>query len=84
MVSAGYFLYVGRGTWHTYKNVGTGRAMHLDMLTPAGFEKFFEEVSVPALDRSSPPHFEEEDPDRILLIAPKYGLEIRRPCETRS
>ena len=83
-VSAGYFVYARKGTWHTYKNVGTRPARHLEMITPAGIEKFFEEVSVPALDRSSPPPFEEEDLDRILSIAPKYGLEIRRPSETRS
>ena len=83
-VSAGYFLYVGRGTWHTYKNVGTRPARHLEMITPAGIEKFFEEVSVPALDRSSPPPFEEEDLDRILSIAPKYGLEIWPPSDMDS
>jgi hypothetical protein len=54
------------------------------MITPAGIEQFFEEVSVPALDRSSPPPFEEEDLDRILSIAPKYGLEIRPPSETHN
>jgi mannose-6-phosphate isomerase-like protein (cupin superfamily) len=81
-VSAGYFLYVGRGTWHTYKNVGTRPARHLEMITPAGIERFFEEVSVPALDTSSPPPFDKEDLDKILSIAPKYGLEIRPIPET--
>ena len=83
-VSAGYLLYVGRGTWHTYKNVGTGPARHLAMLTPAGIERFFEEVSVPVLDKSSPPSFEEEDLDKILSIAPKYGLAIRPPSEMHN
>jgi quercetin dioxygenase-like cupin family protein len=82
VVSAGYFLYVSRGTWHTYKNVGTRPARHLEMLTPAGIEQFFEEVSVPALDTSSPPPFEKEDLDKILSIAPKYGLEIRPTPES--
>jgi mannose-6-phosphate isomerase-like protein (cupin superfamily) len=84
VVGAGYFLYVGRGHWHTYENVGTGPARHLEMITPAGIEKFFEEVSVPALEGSSPPPFEEGDLERILSIAPKYGLEIRPPSQTRS
>ena len=84
VVGTGYFLYVGKGTWHSYKNVGTGPARHLEMITPAGIEKFFEEVSVPAVDRSSPPPFEEEDLDRILSTAPKYGLEIRPPTETHN
>jgi hypothetical protein len=50
---------------------------------PAGIEKFFEEVSVPALDRSSPPPGEQEDLDRIMASAPKYGVEIRLPSETQ-
>jgi quercetin dioxygenase-like cupin family protein len=83
-VSAGYFVYAGRGTWHTYKNVGTRPARHLAMLTPAGIEKFFEEVSVPALDKSSPPSFEEGDLNRVLSIAPKYGLAIRPPSEMHN
>ena len=83
-VSAGYFVYAGKGTWHTYKNVGTRPARHLAMLTPAGIEKFFEEVSVPALDKSSPPSFEEGDLNRVLSIAPKYGLAIRPPSEMHN
>jgi quercetin dioxygenase-like cupin family protein len=82
VVSAGYLLYVGRETWYAYRNVGTSSARHLKILTPAGIEKFFEEVSVPAQDRSSPPPFEEEDLERILSVAPKYGLEIQTPSET--
>lgn len=83
-VSAGYFVYAGKGTWHTYKNVGTRPARHLEMLTPAGIEKFFEEVSVPAQDKSSPPPFEEGDLNRVLSIAPKYGLAIRPPSEMHT
>jgi mannose-6-phosphate isomerase-like protein (cupin superfamily) len=82
VVGAGYFLYVGRGHWHTYENAGTGPARHLEMITPAGIEKFFEEVSVPTMDRSSPPPFGQEDLDRLVASAPKYGLEIRYPSET--
>jgi mannose-6-phosphate isomerase-like protein (cupin superfamily) len=77
---AGSFLYVPRGTLHTYRNVGTGPARYLGMVTPAGLEKFFEEVSVPATsDRTSPPPFEQEDLDRLLAVAPTYGLEILPP-----
>jgi mannose-6-phosphate isomerase-like protein (cupin superfamily) len=81
-VSAGSWLVVPRGTLHTYKNTGTRAARYLGVLTPAGIERFFEEVSMPALDRSSPPPFDQEDLDRLLASAPKYGLEIRLPSET--
>jgi hypothetical protein len=53
----------------------------MGVLAAGGIEKFFEEVSVPALDRSSPAPFEEEDLDKILSIAPKYGLEIWPPTK---
>ena len=81
-VSAGSWLVVPRGTLHTYKNTGTRAAIYLGVLTPAGIEKFFEEVSVPAMDRTSPPPFDQEDLDMLLASAPKYGLEIRLPSET--
>ena len=80
-VSAGSWLVVPKGTLHTFKNTGTRPARYLQVLTPAGIEKFFEEVSVPALDGSSPPPFEQEDLDRLLATAPKFGLEIRPPSE---
>jgi mannose-6-phosphate isomerase-like protein (cupin superfamily) len=81
-VGAGSWLFVQKGTLHTYKNSGTQPAKYLGVLTPAGIEKFFEEVSVPAVDRSSPPPFDQEDLDRLLASASKYGLEIRLPSET--
>jgi mannose-6-phosphate isomerase-like protein (cupin superfamily) len=79
VVSAGSWLVVPKGTLHTYKNTGTRPARYLGVLTPGGIERFFEEVSVPAMDRTSPPPFEQEDLDRLLASAPKYGLEIRLP-----
>ena len=81
-VSAGSWLVVPKGTLHTYKNTGTRPARYLGVLTPAGIEKFFEEVSVPAMDRTSPPPYEQEDLDRLLASAPKYGLEVRLPSQT--
>jgi len=80
-VGAGSCLYVRKGTLHTYRNVGTQPARYLGVLAPAGIERFFEEVSVPAMDSSSPPPFEQEDLDRLLAIAPKFGLEIKPPSE---
>jgi mannose-6-phosphate isomerase-like protein (cupin superfamily) len=82
-VSAGYWLVVPKGTLHTYKNTGTRPARYLGVLTPGGIEKFFEEVSVPAMDRSSyPPPFDQGALDRLIASAPKYGLEIKLPSET--
>jgi hypothetical protein len=48
-------------------------------MVPAGLEGFFEEVGKPGSDVSSPPPFEGEDIERLLAVAPKYGVEILPP-----
>lgn len=80
-VTAGSIVYGPRGILHTYKNVGTEPSRMLVTITPAGFEKFFEEVGEPATDPSSPPPFGQEEIERLLATAPKYGMEIPPPPE---
>ena len=74
--SAGSFVYLPKGIRHAYKNVGTGPARFLTLIVPGGLEKFFEEVDKPGTDLSTPPPFEEEDIERFLALAPRYGAEI--------
>jgi len=50
-------------------------------MVPAGLEKLFAEVGKPGSDVSSPPPLEEEDIDKLLAVAPKYGAEILLPSE---
>lgn len=71
----GSFVYVPRGTAHSFKNVGkkTGRAV--TFVTPGGFETFFEEAGQPATDLSTPPA-EPGDLAMILGIAKKHHCEI--------
>ena len=76
---AGSFVHLPRSVLHSYQNVGTAPARFLTLMVPAGLEKFFEEVGKPGTDLSSPPPFEEEDIDRLLAAAPKYGVEIPSP-----
>ncbi len=78
---AGSFVHLLKGVLHSYQNVGTGPARFLTLMVPAGLEKFFEEVGKPGTDPSSPPPFEEEDIDKLLAAAPKYGVEIPPPPE---
>src|SRR5829696_4035587 len=78
---AGSFVHLPKGVLHSYQNVGTGTARFLTLMVPAGLEKYFEEVGKPGSDVSSPPPFEEEDIDRLLAAAPKYGAEILLPSE---
>lgn len=78
---AGAFIHLPKGILHSYQNVGTGPARFLTLMVPAGLEKFFEEVGKPGTDLSSPPQFDEEDIDKLLAVAPKYGVEIPPPTE---
>ena len=77
----GSFVHLPKGVLHSYRNVGSTPARFLTLMVPAGLEKYFEEVGKPGSDISSPPPFEEEDIDRLLAAAPKYGAEIRVPAE---
>jgi len=76
---AGSFIHLPKGVWHAYKNVGMRPARFLTLMVPTGVEKLFEEVGKPATDPFSPPPFEEEDIERFLAAAPKYGVEILSP-----
>ncbi len=75
--TAGSFVYIPKGTLHTFKNIGTSQGRFLVVITPAGFEKFFEEIGEPAIDKSSPPPFNQATVEKLLTIAPKYHLEVR-------
>jgi quercetin dioxygenase-like cupin family protein len=75
--TAGSFVYIPKGALHTFKNVGTSQGRLLVIITPAGFEKLFEEIGEPAIDKSSPPPFNPATVEKLLALAPKYHLEIR-------
>jgi quercetin dioxygenase-like cupin family protein len=79
--SVGSFVHLPKDIPHAYENVGTGPARFLTLMVPAGVEKFFEEVGKPGEDVSSPPPFEQEDIEKFLAVAPKYGAEILLPPE---
>src|SRR5919199_5796962 len=56
ITKAGSFVYVARGTVHSFTNVGETPGRILVLSTPAGgTERFFFEVGEPAIDKSSPP-----------------------------
>ena len=76
---AGSVVYGPRNVPHTFKNVGDTLARMLAFVTPAGLEKFLEEVGEEATDQSSPAPFGQEQIERLLAVAPKYGIEIPPP-----
>ncbi|HEU4390343.1 MAG TPA: cupin domain-containing protein [Blastocatellia bacterium] len=70
--TAGAFVLVPRGTVHTFSKGGTSSAKILVIISPAGFEKFFEEIAGPP------------DLEKIVALAPKYNLEIVGPAPGQS
>jgi len=71
---AGTFALVPRGTVHTFSNPGLGPARLLVIISPAGFEQAFVEMSEVAPRGDQPP-----DMERLLAIARKYNLNIVGP-----
>jgi quercetin dioxygenase-like cupin family protein len=76
--STGTWVTLPKGTLHSFKNTGATPARMLIVVNPSGLEKFFEEVGREATDNSAvaptPADFE-----KLLAVAPKYGLEIHVP-----
>ena len=70
--TAGSFVLVPRGTVHTFSKAGTASAKILIIISPAGFEKFFEEIAGPP------------DLEKIMSLAPKYNLEIVGPAPEQN
>lgn len=83
VATAGTFLHSPKGQMHRFTNMGTTPAKVLCWNTPAGLEKFFAEVGKPVQDRDSePPLVSAADIEKIVVTAPKYGLEIIPPPST--
>ena len=70
--TAGSYLFAPRGIPHAYKNVGTTPSKHLTIISPAGLERYFDELT--AL-RKEFPTTDAAYPGRLKALAEKYGLE---------
>jgi len=58
-----------RGQWHAFWNAGDAPARLLEIISPGGFEGYFERMG--ELLAAGPP-----DPARMGAVAAEYGLEI--------
>ncbi len=66
----GDLIFKPRDQWHTFWNAGDTPARILEIISPAGFEGYFEElVELPT--GAGPP-----DRAQIAAIAARYGLEL--------
>ena len=59
-----------RGIWHSFWNAGDETARLLELISPAGFEQYFEEMA-PHLAGEGPP-----DLEALGEIRGRYGLEM--------
>ena len=79
--SPGDFVYLPRGIVHSFRNTGKENARMLVTATPAGLEKYFEEIFDPAVEGAEPPLLTEALIKRAMAAAPKYGLELLLPAK---
>jgi mannose-6-phosphate isomerase-like protein (cupin superfamily) len=80
VASAGMFANMPVGTPHSFKNEGSQPAKMLISVAPAGLEMMFFEFGVPLPEGSTtalPPT--KEEIEKLLAVAPRYGIEIRLP-----
>ncbi|MGE3806876.1 MAG: cupin domain-containing protein [Gemmataceae bacterium] len=78
--SAGTFVHMPVGQPHSFKNESTQMARMLISVAPAGLEEMFFECGVPLAEgaTTAPPPTQAEI-DKLLAIAPRYGIEIQLP-----
>ena len=77
---AGSFIQGPRGIPHAFKNESNAPARMLILVTPPGFEKFMAEFAHPVPSFDSPPvPVTPADIQKLLAVAPHYGIEILPP-----
>jgi mannose-6-phosphate isomerase-like protein (cupin superfamily) len=67
---AGDLVYKPRNQWHTFWNAGDEPAYILEIISPAGFEDFFKELS----DMGGVAN---ADPETLAELNERYGLEMQ-------
>jgi quercetin dioxygenase-like cupin family protein len=78
VATAGAHVSVPIGVVHSFKNESSEPARMLILVAPAGIEEMFFEVGsalASGATEAAPPSHEEIE--RLLAVAPKYGVEIR-------
>ena len=65
----GEFLFVPRHTWHTVSNPGPEPARFLVLLSPPGFERFWENMAALLGENPDP------DPATVLELQRQHGME---------
>src|ERR1700757_3991576 len=66
----GDLVFKPRDQWHTFWNAGDEPCRILEIISPAGFEKFFEELDLLGGAMVA-------DPEQVAALAERYGLEMQ-------
>jgi hypothetical protein len=86
----GDLIFKPRGQWHTFWNAGDEPARILEIIAPAGFERFFEElVDLGGVAQADPQamgalcaRYElEMDPDSVPELLERFGVRLGDPVE---
>jgi mannose-6-phosphate isomerase-like protein (cupin superfamily) len=79
VATAGVFANMPVGTPHSFKNESGKPARMLISVAPAGLEEMFFEVGVSLAPGATAPPPSNQDIEKLLAVAPRYGIEIRLP-----
>lgn len=81
VAQAGSFLQSPRNIPHSFRNEGSAPARMLILTVPSGFEQFIAEFAQPVPSFDSPPvPVTPAEIQKLLAVAPKYGIEILPPA----
>jgi mannose-6-phosphate isomerase-like protein (cupin superfamily) len=81
---AGNWVFKPRNQWHTFWNAGDAPCEIIEIISPAGFEDYFRELSTiwPDLSKAGPLLEKYEldmDPDSVPGLCKRFGLTAFRP-----
>lgn len=68
--SPGTLIFKPRNQWHTFWNAGDTPARILEIISPAGFERYFAELVALGGSRAA-------GPEALRSLGERYGLEVR-------
>jgi uncharacterized RmlC-like cupin family protein len=76
----GTFVNIPPNVLHSFKNETNENAKLIIVLSPAGLEQFFVETGLEVSNNSvKPPPLTDEQIQKLVSLASKYGMEIRPP-----
>lgn len=76
VVETGSFVYIPKGTLHTFKNIEGRQGRLLVTITPAGLEEFFYAIGTPIANQTTPPAFDPSVIEKVMQLAKDYQMDI--------